>query len=198
MKAQPSASKEKLTVRPLTSEDWPLLEALFGANGACGGCWCMWWRVPRGGKLWDANKGDPNKKAFKKLVTSGAATGCLALAGDQPVGWCSVGPRAVFPRLDRVRGLATDWDEHTWCVNCFFIKAGWRGRGVASKLLTAAVRLAREQGARRLEGYPVHVEGDRQMPAAFAWTGVPALFERARFQRTRLPGATRDVYVKRL
>jgi hypothetical protein len=27
--------------------NWIDLEKLFGAHGACGGCWCMWWRLKR-------------------------------------------------------------------------------------------------------------------------------------------------------
>ena len=64
---------EPFTTRPLTRDDWPVIEALFGANGACGGCWCMWWRVPMGGKAWDAAKGSPNREAFRSLVQSGRA-----------------------------------------------------------------------------------------------------------------------------
>ena len=43
----------KLTIRLLTPDDWSILTKLFGSNGACGGCWCMWPRVPRGGKAWE-------------------------------------------------------------------------------------------------------------------------------------------------
>ena len=51
--------------RPLSCDDWTTVAALFGTNGACGGCWCMWWRRPRGGKLWEECKGAKNKRTFK-------------------------------------------------------------------------------------------------------------------------------------
>jgi GNAT superfamily N-acetyltransferase len=35
----------QLTIRPLTPARWRALEDLFGKNGACNGCWCMYWRV---------------------------------------------------------------------------------------------------------------------------------------------------------
>ncbi len=35
---------EKIRIAPLTGENWPDLEALFGPRGAVGGCWCMYWR----------------------------------------------------------------------------------------------------------------------------------------------------------
>ena len=54
-------------MRDLTPRDWPTIERLFGPRGACGGCWCMVWRVS-GGKAWLENKGEKNRRAFKRLV----------------------------------------------------------------------------------------------------------------------------------
>ena len=186
-----------MKVRPLTSDDWPIIERLFGENGACGGCWCMSWRVPRGGKLWEESKGAKNKRAFKKLVTTGKVYGCLAFSSDEPVGWCCVGPRGDFPRIERTKALLTDWDQGTWSVTCFFIRSGWRGKGLATALLSEAVKVARRNGAKVLEGYPVRTKPNALMPAAFAWTGVSALFEQNAFVNISLPSASRDVYVKK-
>lgn len=186
---------ESLTVRALRANDWPVIERLFGANGACGGCWCMWWRVERGGKLWEENKGAKNKAAFRKLVSSGAVRGSLAFAGDEPVGWCCVGPRADFPRLERTKALSTDWDAKTWSVTCFYIKSAWRNRGVATALLAEAVKIAKAGGAKRLEGYPVRIKGGRS-PGSFEWTGVPGVFERNRFRDITPKDNPRDIYVR--
>src|SRR6185436_5998109 len=44
--------------------------------------------------------------------------------------------------------------------------------------------LAKERGASRIEGYPVAPPKDGgDLPAVFAWTGLPQVFERAGFQR---------------
>lgn len=182
-----------IAVRDLTPDDWPTVRALFGKNGACGGCWCMYWKVPRGGQLWEDVKGAKNQRAFRRLVTSGEQLGCLAFAQEEPVGWCSVGPRASYPRMERSRVLRCDWDEGTWSVPCFYVPARWRGRGVASALLAGAVDLARRHGARVLEGYPV-VPKSAQVPGAFAWTGVPVLFERRGFRDERPSGGPRPIY----
>ena len=194
-----SSSEASLEVRPLRKNDWPILLKLFGDKGACGGCWCMWWRVERGGKLWEESKGARNKSAMKRLVESGKADGLLAFAGGEPVGWCSIGPRGDFPRLDRSRPFQTESPEGTWSVTCFYVKAGWRSRGVAAALLEAAVELARKRKARALEGYPV-LPGSaaHQVPAAFAWTGVPRLFEKARFTNLTKRLDERNVFRKAL
>ncbi|MCA9519283.1 MAG: GNAT family N-acetyltransferase, partial [Myxococcales bacterium] len=96
------------------------VEALFGPRGACGGCWCMYWRVP-GGKGWRALQGAPAKAALTELIAGGEARGALAFAGDTPVGWVTYGPRLDFRRLERARTLRCDDAERVWSVPCFFI-----------------------------------------------------------------------------
>lgn len=187
-----------ISVRALEPGDWPLIEELFGGKGACGGCWCMWWRVPKGGRLWEECKGSRNKRAFKRLVSAGKVFGCLAFSGDAPVGWCCVGPRADFPRLERTKALKSAWTSSTWSVTCFYIAAGWRRKGVGRALLAEAIELASANGASELEAYPVRPKSEVGIPAAFAWTGVPSMFESFGFRNITTPGNTRDVYVLRL
>lgn len=151
----------------------------------------MWARLPRGGKLWEQSKGEPNRRALLGLVKDGAAHALLAFADGAAVGWCSLGPRADFPRLERVKAASSKWDENTWSVVCFFIPARRRGQGLASALLDAAIEHARAHGARVLEGYPVRGATDTgdKLPAAFSWTGVVSMFERRGFVRASPPGA---------
>lgn len=169
-----------LELKKLTPALWPSLEKLFGKNGACGGCWCMHWRTELGEK-WDEVKGDPAKKRFRKLVQSGEARGVLAFVDGEPVGWCSYGPRVSFAKLNRSPSLACDDAEKVWSLPCFFVKAGFRQRGVSSKLLDFALQCLREEGAEIAEGYPVKATG-KAIPAAFAFTGTTPLFKAAGFK----------------
>ena len=180
--------------RPLEPDDWPHLVRLFGSNGACGGCWCMWWRVPRGGKLWEEAKGKKNRERFRRLVRAGQVHGVLAFVEEEPVGWCSFGPRETFPRLDTVKALRGETDEGTWSIVCFFIPSRWRGQGVATHLLKAATAQAFALGAKVVQGYPIVPKTDQAVPASFAWTGVPVLFERAGYTELVRPEATRPIY----
>ncbi|HKE01038.1 MAG TPA: GNAT family N-acetyltransferase, partial [Planctomycetota bacterium] len=138
--------------------------------------------------------------AFLRLVKSGDMTGCVALDDEKPAGWCCVGPYADFPRIERVRALAGSRPPGTWSVVCFFVPARRRGQGIATALLHGAVELATERGARVLEGYPVRSarRPGEPIPAAFAWTGVPEVFERAGFEKSSPAGAPRDVYRRML
>jgi GNAT superfamily N-acetyltransferase len=186
-----------ITVRPLEPNDWPIIEKHFGDNGACGGCWCMWPRVPRGGKLWEESKGEKNRASFRRLVKAGKVHAVLAFCGEEPIGWCSFGPRETFPRLETVRALKRDWSADTWSIVCFYIPARWRGRGVASRLLGEATTQAFALGAREIEGYPVVPKNPpERIPAAFAWTGVPALFEQAEYEELHRPEMSRPLYLK--
>lgn len=159
----------------------------------------MYWRVPRGGKQWQERLGDRNRRDFRRLVEAGKVYGCLAFSGDDPVGWCCLGPRGDFPRLERVKAIQTEWRETSWSVTCFFILPRWRRRGVGSALLREAVKLAKANGATELEGYPVisKWKPGADIPAAFAWTGVPRMFEKARFTSVTPPNHTRPIYRKR-
>ena len=193
---KPSAANPALRVRPLQPDDWPIVEKLFGANGACGGCWCMWWRMPAHGKAWQAAKGEPNRERFRALVEAGEVHAVLAFAGEEPVGWLSFGPRRTFPFLDKSRVLQTERGEGTWSMVCFYIPSRWRGQRVASELLAAGTKEAFARGAQEIEAYPA-VPSKGLMPAAFAYTGVPRLFQKAGYQKLRRPAGMRPVYIKR-
>ncbi|HZF16995.1 MAG TPA: GNAT family N-acetyltransferase [Steroidobacteraceae bacterium] len=185
--------------RALTRRDWPHIETLFGERGACAGCWCMFWRVPGSRTQWQARLGERNKRAFRRLVEAGRVRGCLAFAGRDPIGWVSIGPKIEFPYFERSRSIPASADAREWCVTCFYVPARWRSKGVASSLLAAAVELAGKSGARLIEGYPlVPKHAHARAPAAFAWTGVPRLYEQCRFERAANPVAKKVIYRRRL
>jgi len=159
----------------------------------------MYWRVRSAGANWKNRLGDTNRRAFKRLIEAGRVHGCLAFAGREPVGWLSMGPKREFAYFERSRSIPGSEDARDWCVNCFYIPAAWRGEGVATALLATAVDIARESGARLIEGYPlVPKKAGTHAPAAFAWTGVPALYERCRFDQSPNPLGAKVIYQRQL
>src|SRR5262245_29023808 len=120
-----------VTVRPLTPDLWPALKDLFGKRGAVGGCWCMYWRI---GRTYRANPGSANKADFHDIVERGPPPGLLAFAGDLPVGWCQVTPRDDLPWLDRTWRLKRVDEVPVWSISCFYIRIGWRKRGITAVL----------------------------------------------------------------
>jgi len=182
--------KSDLDVHPLTPERWADLEALFGERGACGGCWCMWWRLKRSD--FERQKGEGNKRAFKRIVSNGETPGILAYADGQPVGWCAVAPREAYPVLARSRTLKPVDEEPVWSVVCFFVAKPFRRKGVTMRLLRAAIEFVREQGGKIVEGYPVEPRKG-QMPEAFAWTGLVSAFRQVGFVEVLRRSETRPI-----
>jgi len=163
---------------PLTPERWSDFEKFFGKHGACGGCWCMWWKLKRSDFM--RQRGEANRKALKKIVDSGKAPGILAYADSEPVGWCAVSPREAYPVLERSRVRKRVDNEPVWSVVCFFVAKPFRGKGLMTKLLQAAIDYVHLQGGKIVEGYPVEPKKGR-MPDPFAYTGLVSSFRKVGF-----------------
>jgi len=185
-----TTNRLKLTFRPATPERWDDLEELFGERGACGGCWCMFWRLTR--KQFDAGKGAGNKRALKRLVSTGREPGLIAYLKREPIGWCALAPRQDYVALERSRILKPVDDQPVWSVSCLFIKKGYRRRGVSTLLLRAALEFAAKHGARIVEGYPVEPAMEK-MPDPFLWHGIPSAFLRAGFREVERRSRTRPI-----
>jgi GNAT superfamily N-acetyltransferase len=184
-----------IDIRPIGTGDGPIVENLFGPKGACGGCWCMYWRRPRHGRAWAALKGEPNRREFLSLVAAGDVNAMLASADGNPVGWCCFGPFASFSKLVRVKPLMRDRPSDTWAIVCLYLGRGFRRQGLGTRLIEAAASEAFGRGAGIVEGYPIRPKTPARMPDAFAFTGLPRQFEAAGFKRLRRPGL-RDIYAK--
>jgi GNAT superfamily N-acetyltransferase len=183
-------SDNSITFQPATAARWGDIEELFGERGACGGCWCMFWRVPR--KQFDQGKGAGNKRAFKKVVTKGREPGIIAYHDKEPIGWCAVAPREEYLALERSRILQPVDDKPVWSVSCLFIKKPYRRQGVSALLLRVAVEFAATQGATVVEGYPVEPSMDK-MPDPFLWNGVPAAYKTAGFREVLRRSKSRPI-----
>ena len=179
-----------LVFHPVTTDRWIDLESLFGPRGACGGCWCMYWRLSRAG--FNQFKGEGNRQFLKSIVDSGEVPGLLAYHAGKAVGWVSVEPRPAFPALGRSRILKPVDERPVWSVVCFFVARGYRRKGVTVALLKAAVEYARQQGAEILEGYPVEPK-DAKAPDPFVYTGLASAFLQAGFEEALRRSETRPI-----
>jgi GNAT superfamily N-acetyltransferase len=171
----------EIQFKEVTPGLWPEVLKLFGEKGACGGCWCQYWRIAKGEK-WEQVKGDDARKRLEKGIKDSTMQGALAFVEGEPVGWATFGPRPHFSRLDRAPSFTCDDAEKVWSIPCFFIKSGFRGRGVAGDLLRFVAQLLQDRGVKILEGYPSKPGKDGKYVAAFAWTGTQSLFEKAGFE----------------
>jgi GNAT superfamily N-acetyltransferase len=177
-----------LDYQPLTINRWPDLEKLFGKHGACGGCWCMWWRLPR--TQFNKQKGEANKNALKEIVANGEVPGIIAYDKEEPVAWCSVAPRETYSSLERSRTLKRIDDKPVWSVVCFFTAKPYRNKGLTVKLLRAAIDYAKTKGGKIIEGYPVDPQSGR-LPDPFVYTGLLQSFLKVGFTEAFRSSKTR-------
>ncbi|MEA2077473.1 MAG: GNAT family N-acetyltransferase, partial [Candidatus Marinimicrobia bacterium] len=163
-----------LSFQEVTQDRWSDFKKLFGARGACGGCWCMYWRIQR--KDFDAQRGEKNKTAMKAIIDNGEVPGILAYHDNKPIAWCSLAPRKNFSVLSRSRILKPVDEQPVWSVVCLFIQKSYRRKGVSTAILNAGCDYARSQGAQIIEGYPVEPDPEKGIPDAFTWTGIAASY----------------------
>ncbi len=169
-----------LKFEPVTKRNWKKFLELFGDKGACGNCWCMYYRLSK--TDFTAGKtGDGNKKAMKALVWANQPVGLLGFYETQPIAWCAFAPREDFPRLERSRVHKRIDDRLVWSIPCTFIDKKFRRQGISVALLKGLINYARQQGIKTIEAYPA-IPTQTRLPDAFAWIGLYSSFEKAGFK----------------
>lgn len=192
-----------LRIEPLTPDRLPDLAALFEQGGDPRWCWCAYYRV-RGIDFSEGSK-DRHRGVMEAAVVDnagdGRAPGLVAYAGDEAIGWLSIGPREDYERLAHSRVLAPLDETPVWSIVCFVVGRRSRGRGVARALLAAGVDYARDHGATMLEAYPVEIQAGVRIPSANVYHGSLSMFEGAGFEivaRRATPGSDASRPIVRL
>jgi GNAT superfamily N-acetyltransferase len=194
----PLASKQKqavdsdvLTVRELSNATWNDFEDVLGKNGGARGCWCMHWRLSIAD--WMAGKGDGNRRAMRKLSRQPSTPGVVIYRGTTPVAWCSLGPRASFPRLERSPMLTSIDNEPVCAIACIYIHEKHRGSGLLTAVLEAVCEYAADNGYPIVEGYPVEPREGRRAGSDTAMTGIASAFLDAGFREVARPRDDRPI-----
>lgn len=171
---------DQLIIEPLSKKNWKKFVELFGSKGACGNCWCMYYRLNRT-EFEQGKTGDGNKTAMKDIVWKNYPTGLLGIYEGKAIAWCAFAPREDFIKLARSRVHKPIDDKKVWSIPCFFIAKQFRRRGVSVALLNGVTRYAKEKGIKIIEAYPT-IPTQKALPDTFAWIGLYKSFERAGFE----------------
>lgn len=190
--ARATVASSAVEVVAVTPERWPLMQSLFSSKGCPGFCWCAAYRF-RDAHLMDRGR---KQESMRRLVADAVPVGVIALHRDEPVGWCSIAPRATYQRLEKSRTMPTV-DADAWTLLCLFVRRAHRGAGVSAALVRGALAYARSKGATVVEAYPWDTAGLRKGGTSHDPTehfGHSRLFAAAGFRRV---GETRR-WIKRL
>lgn len=169
-----------LRFEPLSKNNWKDFVHLFGPKGACGNCWCMYYRLNKS-EFEEGKTNDENKNAMKELVWKNQPVGLLAFYEDLPIAWCAFAPREDFIKLEKSRVHKRIDNQKVWSVPCTFIAREYRRKGVSVALLKGLIQYAKTAGISIIEAYPT-IPTQEKLPDAFAWIGLYKSFERAGFE----------------
>jgi GNAT superfamily N-acetyltransferase len=170
----------ELTFEPVTKRNWNKFVQLFGSKGACGNCWCMYYRLNKSDFL-EGKIEEGNKDAMKELVWQNKPVGVIALYEGEAIAWCAFAPREDFIKLTKSRVHKRIDDEAVWSIPCTFIHKNFRRLGVSVELLKGVIKYAKDNGIKILEAYPT-IPTQEKLPDSFAWIGLYKSFERAGFK----------------
>lgn len=172
-------------IKPVTWAELADLERLFEGKGGPHYCWCSLWRKNGGSRL---KKKEEKKNCLLRDVQDGVQVGLLAYEREEPIAWCSVGPRETFRKLGGHPGV-----DNVWSIVCFFVRRSHRRKGIAQKLLEEAIDFARKREAKYLEAYAAAAD-----TTSYRFMGYVPMFEQAGFTFVKMAGKRRHVMLKRL
>ena len=178
-------------VHPATTERWDDLVQLFD-QPIVRSCFCMFYRKTGMG----TGVGKENRQAMRTLVERGVVPGLIGYDDGVPVAWVSLGPREDYAKLRRSPVMKPVDDRPVWSIVCFFVNRNARGRGLAERMLRAAVDYARSCGARLVEAYPVD-KSDPSDPSSMFF-GAKSMYDRAGFREVARRRPARPVVRKTL
>jgi GNAT superfamily N-acetyltransferase len=159
----------------------------FADNPDWAPCYCYYPYAVEGGATDEAGdaflarSAEANRQAITEAITCGRAEGYMAYVDGRVVGWVSAAPRERYPQWALLPGDSA----RTGVTPCFTIDPRWRRRGIARRLLTAAIDGLRADGMLRLEAGPYADPQDD----AHRYRGTVELYGSAGYVRVAdLPG----------
>ena len=177
---QNSKFLNQFTVEPVTNKNWNKFVSLFGEKGACGNCWCMYYRLSKT-DFQEGKTDDGNKRAIQEIIWNEKPVGLIGLLDGQAIAWCAFAPREHFIKLEKSRVHKRIDNKDVWSIPCLFIDKYYRRSGVSVQLLIGAIKYAKVNGIKIIEAYPT-IPTQTSIPDSFGWIGIFKSFERAGFE----------------
>jgi len=199
----PRAPRDGAPVRVVRANEasWEDLQTVLGRADYAHHCQCQ--RQVWADAAWFPMPFEERSFHLRRQTNAGddaapSTSGVIAYLGDEPVGWCEVGPRAGFRRgLNSPvawKGRAEDKGDPTvWAAVCFVVRLGYRGRHLTYDLARGAAEHAAAAGARAIEGYPMTTRPGTEVTWGELNVGPVSAFLAAGFREVSRPTPRRVV-----
>ncbi|MEZ3160958.1 GNAT family N-acetyltransferase [Microbacterium sp. BWT-B31] len=186
----------QIEIVPATADRFDATESVLRGGGDGRSCQCQWWMLTA--SAFDASTQAEREAMLREQHAEQLAPGLIAYVDGEPAGWVKVAPRTRQPRLARTRAFAAQSpepfdDPAVWAVSCFSVRREYRGQGLNSALLGAAVAHAKKHGARYIEGYAIDTEAAQKVSSNDLYHGALSTFESAGFHEISRDKPTRVV-----
>jgi GNAT superfamily N-acetyltransferase len=154
-----------ITTEAATTARWDDVQHALTGGGDGAGCQCIWPMLRA--KDWAQTTTSQRTEMLRDEIDTGPPPGLIAYVDGVAAGWVRIGPRPRQRRMTHTRMIAEATaepldDESVWALTCFVVRREYRGAGLNTELLAAAVDYAGRAGARVVEAYPVDTGGEKQ------------------------------------
>ena len=122
----------------------------FADNPKWANCFCYFPHGDHAGKKFDVNAGDANRAAAAAMVERGEMRGYLAYVAGRPVAWCNANLLDDYTIFDN-EGAAPGT---VGAIGCFVVVERFRRKGIAGRLLDAALEGFRAEGVNEVLAFP--------------------------------------------
>ena len=123
----------------------------FTDNPKWANCFCYFPHGDHAGKKFDVSAGDENRAAASAMVQAGAMRGYFAYVEGRPVAWCNANLLENYTIFDD-EGVAPGT---VGAIGCFIVVDRFRRKGIAGRLLEAALEGFRAQGVIEVLAFPL-------------------------------------------
>lgn len=144
-----------IAVKKLTSDTWTDFVALMQTDAQCSDCWCLNHREPAG-----CSTGSAAQAKMQQLTTENKVGGLLAYQDQKCVGWIAIDPMSELVGHD----CQPSGKPNEWSIHCIFVRDGFRGQGISTALIRAAIDFAKSNGASLISAFPIPSENRKRFP----------------------------------
>lgn len=174
------SDRTDISIAPMSPDVLDDIRALY-SSAPDGWCWCVAWEVPDWSG-WSSRTAEQNRSLREDLWKNGQFHGYVFYSGDEAIGWCRVGPTAVWPKFCQQTGLQPSDAEYAF--TCFGLKPPHQAKGLLHEYFEKVILDLRNREVRTVFGFPKrHSAG---LSAGDVWTGPVSVFLKAGFSVERM------------